>query len=49
MDQEVRGPDPDPRRLRDTLNRIAGRVLLAAPVLGAVNDLRELVEELVKA
>jgi Family of unknown function (DUF5955) len=48
VEQEINDPDPDPDRLRDTLRRIAGRVATVAPVLGAVNDLREIVEDLLR-
>ena len=44
--EESREPNPDKERLRDTVKRIAARVVLAAPVISAVNDVRELVEAL---
>ena len=47
IDREARGKDPDKERLRDTLKRIAGRVVMVAPVLSAVNDVWEVVEKTV--
>ncbi len=48
VEQEVQDPDADRDRLRDTFRRIAGRVVMVSPVLSAVNDLREIVEELLR-
>ncbi|BCJ48830.1 hypothetical protein Asp14428_03050 [Actinoplanes sp. NBRC 14428] len=46
VEEEAAGPDPDPDRLRDALRRIGLRVAAAAPVVSAVNDVRELIERL---
>lgn len=46
LEQEIHEADPDPHRLRDTLKRIGGRVVTVAPVVGAVNDLRDIVESM---
>ncbi|MEV4639066.1 DUF5955 family protein [Actinoplanes sp. NPDC049548] len=47
VEQETADPDPDRDRLRDTLKRIGVRVAAVAPVVSAVNDVRELIERLV--
>ena len=46
LGQDLREDSPDKPRLLDTIKRITGRVVLAAPVVSAVNDVRELVEAL---
>lgn len=46
LEEEIGEPDRDKERLRDTVKRIAARVVLAAPVISAVNDVSQLVEAL---
>ena len=44
LERSAQEPDPDPQNLRDTIKRIAGRVAMSAPVISAVNDVRQLIE-----